>query len=123
MNFLLATQQYVNEMIRLAGPGMKVILMDKETVSFRLTTRPVSSSKRNHRAIFQTSIISCAHAQSEMMQKEAYLFERIDAGAHRDPIKFLKCVAFLRPTPENVQLLSEELRSPKYAQYYICKQR
>ncbi|KAH7695567.1 vacuolar protein sorting-associated protein 45 [Aphelenchoides avenae] len=97
MNFLLATQQYVNEMIRLAGPGMKVILMDKET----------------------TSIISCAHAQSEMMQKEVYLFERIDAGAHRDPIKFLKCVAFLRPTPENVQLLSEELRSPKYAQYYI----
>lgn len=33
MNFLLATQQYVNEMIRLTGPGMKVILMDKETVS------------------------------------------------------------------------------------------
>jgi hypothetical protein len=33
MNVLLATQQYVNEMIRLTGPGMKVILMDKETVS------------------------------------------------------------------------------------------
>lgn len=32
MDVLLATQQYVNEMIRLAGPGMKVILMDKETV-------------------------------------------------------------------------------------------
>lgn len=33
MDLLLATQQYVNEMIRLAGPGMKVMLMDKETVS------------------------------------------------------------------------------------------
>uniref|UniRef100_A0A915EPX7 Uncharacterized protein n=1 Tax=Ditylenchus dipsaci TaxID=166011 RepID=A0A915EPX7_9BILA len=59
MDFLLAVQQYVNEMIRLAGPGMKVILMDKET----------------------TSIISCAFAQSEMMQKEVYLFERIDSGS------------------------------------------
>ncbi|KAA3451061.1 vacuolar protein sorting-associated protein 45-like protein [Gossypium australe] len=28
----LATQQYINEMLRLAGPGMKMILMDKETV-------------------------------------------------------------------------------------------
>ena len=38
MNTLIATQQYVNEMTRLSGPGMKVLLMDKETVSvqFRL---------------------------------------------------------------------------------------
>jgi vacuolar protein sorting-associated protein 45 len=54
-----------------------------------------------------------------MMQKEVYLFERIDTGAHREPIKYLKCITFLRPTPENVMLLSEELKSPKYAQYYI----
>lgn len=65
-------------------------------------------------------MISCAYAQSEMMQKEVYLFERIDSGTIREPIKFLKCIVFLRPTPENVQLLSEELRSPNYAQYYIC---
>ncbi|KAI1707895.1 sec1 family domain-containing protein [Ditylenchus destructor] len=97
MDLMLATQHYVNEMIRLAGPGMKVILMDKET----------------------TSMISCAFAQSEMMQKEVYLFERIDSGAIREPIKFLKCVVYVRPTPENIQLLSEELRTPKYAQYYI----
>lgn len=32
MSYLLAVQQYLNEMIRLAGPGMKVLLMDKETV-------------------------------------------------------------------------------------------
>ncbi|KAI6191907.1 Vacuolar protein sorting-associated protein 45 [Aphelenchoides bicaudatus] len=97
MDSLLATQQYINEMIRLASPGMKVILLDKET----------------------TGIISCAYAQSEMMQKEVYLFERIDSGATREPIHFLKCVVFVRPTPENVQLLIEELRSPRYVQYYI----
>uniref|UniRef100_A0A0M3K873 Vacuolar protein sorting-associated protein 45 n=1 Tax=Anisakis simplex TaxID=6269 RepID=A0A0M3K873_ANISI len=97
MDVVTATRQYISEMIRLAGPGMKVMMMDKET----------------------TSVVSCVYAQSDVMQKEVYLFERLDSGAVRDPIKHLKCVAFLRPTPENVQLLAEELRSPKYAQYYI----
>jgi hypothetical protein len=69
------------------------------------------------------------------MQKEVYLFERIDSTVVREPIKYLKCIVFLRPTPgkfifnyipnffhiENIQLLSEELRSPKYAQYYLCR--
>ncbi|CAD5234787.1 unnamed protein product [Bursaphelenchus xylophilus] len=97
MNYLLACQQYINEMIRLAGPGMKVLLMDKET----------------------TSLVSCSFAQTEMMQKEVYLFERIDANSLREPIRYLKCIVFVRPTPENIQLLVEELRSPKYVQYYI----
>uniref|UniRef100_F1KXX8 Vacuolar protein sorting-associated protein 45 n=1 Tax=Ascaris suum TaxID=6253 RepID=F1KXX8_ASCSU len=97
MDIVMAARQYISEMIRLSGPGMKIMIMDKET----------------------TSAVSCVYAQSDVMQKEVYLFERIDSGAVREPIKHLKCVAFLRPTPENVQLLSEELRSPKYAQYYI----
>uniref|UniRef100_A0A914VM30 Uncharacterized protein n=1 Tax=Plectus sambesii TaxID=2011161 RepID=A0A914VM30_9BILA len=84
-------------MIRVAGPGMKVLLMDKDT----------------------TSIVSCVYAQSEIMQREVYLFERIDSGAPREPIKHLKCVAFVRPTPDNVELLAQELRSPRYGQYYI----
>lgn len=39
-----------------------------------------------------------------MMQKEVYLFERIDSNVHREAIKFLKCIVFLRPTSENVQV-------------------
>ncbi len=34
MNIMLALRNYVNEMIKVAGPGMKVLLMDKETVIF-----------------------------------------------------------------------------------------
>ncbi|KAL7078949.1 hypothetical protein ACQ4LE_001388 [Meloidogyne hapla] len=97
MYSFLATQQYINEMLRLAGPGMKLLLMDKET----------------------TTTVSCVHTQSEMMLKEVFLFERLDSGITREPIKFLKCIVFVRPTPENIKLLSDELRSPKYAQYYI----
>ncbi|VDN23157.1 unnamed protein product [Gongylonema pulchrum] len=98
MNVVTVAQQYISEMVRLAGPGMKVLMMDK----------------------FTTSAVSCVYTQSDVMQKEVYLFERLDSGALREPIKHLKCVAFLQPTIENVRLLAEELRSPRYGQYYIC---
>jgi hypothetical protein len=60
------------------------------------------------------------YAQSEILQKEVYLFERIDSSG-RETMKHLKCITFLRPTKENVELLSQELRMPKYGLYYICK--
>ncbi|GMT31509.1 hypothetical protein PFISCL1PPCAC_22806 [Pristionchus fissidentatus] len=88
---------YIKEMVHLAGPQMKIMLMDKET----------------------TSIVSCAYGQNEMMQKEVYIFERIDNGIQREPIKYLKCIVYIRPTPDNLHLLQEELRNPRYAQYYI----
>lgn len=75
---------------------MKVLLMDKET----------------------TSIVSMVYAQSEILQKEVYLFERIDAPG-RETMKHLNCIAFLRPTKENVELLAQELRMPKYGLYFI----
>ncbi|CAG9534127.1 unnamed protein product [Cercopithifilaria johnstoni] len=97
MDVVAAAQQYISEMIRLAGPGMKVMMMDKYT----------------------TSAVSCVYTQSDMMQKEVYLFERIDSVVLREPIKHLKCITFLRPTAGNIHLLAEELRFPKYGQYYI----
>jgi len=60
------------------------------------------------------------YAQSEILQKEVYLFERIDSGG-RETMKHLKCICFLRPTIENVELLSQELKSPKYGLYYVCR--
>ncbi|PAV87322.1 hypothetical protein WR25_09429 [Diploscapter pachys] len=97
MDVLASTRLYISEMVKIAGPQMKVMLLDKET----------------------TSIVSCAYAQSDMMQKEVYLFERLDSPHQRETIKHLKCIVFIRPTPENIQLLASELRNPKYAQYYI----
>lgn len=96
MNVILAVKQYVAKMIEDSGPGMKVLLMDKET----------------------TSIVSMVYAQSEILQKEVYLFERIDS-AGRESMRHLKCICFLRPTKENVELLSQELRAPKYGLYYV----
>uniref|UniRef100_U3F5M0 Vacuolar protein sorting-associated protein 45 n=1 Tax=Micrurus fulvius TaxID=8637 RepID=U3F5M0_MICFL len=96
MNVVLAVKQYVSRMIGDSGAGMKVLLMDKET----------------------TSIVSMVYTQSEILQKEVYLFERIDS-ANREGMKHLKAICFLRPSKENVEYLIQELRRPKYSSYFI----
>ncbi|XP_067931822.1 vacuolar protein sorting-associated protein 45-like [Watersipora subatra] len=96
MDVVYAVKKYVTEMIDQTGAGMKVLLMDDETIS----------------------IVSTVYAQSEILQKEVYLFEKISALS-REPMKHLKCIAFLRPSTDNIALLREELRKPKYGQYYI----
>nr|CAG4650853.1 EOG090X03QA [Simocephalus serrulatus]SVE94149.1 EOG090X03QA [Simocephalus serrulatus] len=97
MNVLLAVRMYISKMIQDSGPGMKVLLMDRETIG----------------------IVSVAYAQSEILQKEVYLFEQIDKSGHGPIMKHLKCVVFLRPSQENIQLLASELKSPRYGVYYI----
>lgn len=96
MNVLVAVKQYVTKMIDDAGPGMKVLLMDKET----------------------TGIVSMVYAQSEILQREVFLFERIDSQA-RETMKHLKAVVFIRPTKENCEHLKKELKIPKYGTYHI----
>lgn len=97
MSAVAAIRLYLDKMIEESGPGMKVLMMDKET----------------------TTTVSVVYAQSEMLLKEVYLFERIDMCAGTEPMKHMKCIAFLRPIRENVELLVQELRNPRYGQYYI----
>ncbi|KAB0796425.1 hypothetical protein PPYR_10486 [Photinus pyralis] len=102
MNVIGAVKAYITKMIDESDPGMKVLLMDKET----------------------TSIISMVYSQSEIQQKEVFLLERIDLGGTNNSgsnsgLRYLKCLVFLRPTPQNIDLLSKELRNPRYGFYYI----
>lgn len=100
MNVISAVKTYINKMTEESEPGMKVLLMDKET----------------------TSIVSMVYSQSEIQQKEVFLIERLDSeGYINNPngLRYLKCLVFLRPTERNIQLLSQELRHPKYGAYYI----
>ncbi|XP_026313489.1 vacuolar protein sorting-associated protein 45 [Hyposmocoma kahamanoa] len=97
MNVIQAVKLYITKMTEESGPGMKVIVMDKET----------------------TSIVSMVFSQSEILQKEVYLFERIDSHTKWDNLKHMKCIVFVRPTSENIALLSRELRFPKYGVYFI----
>eukprot|EP01118_Nematostelium_gracile_P017013 TRINITY_DN7149_c0_g1_i2.p1 TRINITY_DN7149_c0_g1~~TRINITY_DN7149_c0_g1_i2.p1 ORF type:complete len:395 (-),score=104.61 TRINITY_DN7149_c0_g1_i2:24-1208(-) len=95
MNVIQAVQDYITKMITNI-PGMKVLLLDKET----------------------TGIVSMVYTQSQVLQKEVYLFERIDV-ANRESMPHLKAVTFLRPTIQNFAALQEELKQPKYGEYHI----
>lgn len=99
MNVVRAVKQYVIKMTEQSGPGMKILLLDKET----------------------TGIVSMVFSQSEILQKEVYMFENIEISAQCDyeSMKHLKCIAMLRPTKENIALLGKELKNPKFGSYYI----
>lgn len=60
----------------------------------------------------QTPIVSMVYAQSEILQKETYLVERVSVTG-REPMPHLKCVAFLRPTQDSIDAMIAELRKPK----------
>jgi len=60
-------------------------------------------------------------SQTQILKKEVYLFERLDRMSNGEPMRYVKCIVFIRPTKENIDLLINELRYPKFGQYYICK--
>eukprot|EP01127_Copromyxa_protea_P020956 TRINITY_DN7086_c0_g1_i1.p1 TRINITY_DN7086_c0_g1~~TRINITY_DN7086_c0_g1_i1.p1 ORF type:complete len:561 (+),score=137.81 TRINITY_DN7086_c0_g1_i1:87-1769(+) len=95
MNVVKALRDYIGKMVRITG-GMKVLLLDSET----------------------SGIVSMVYTQSEVLQEETYLFERLDTQ-NREVMAHLKAICFIRPTAENINLLKKELRKPKYGEYYI----
>ena len=38
----------------------------------------------------------------------------------REKMRHLRCISFVRPSPESIQFLIDELREPKYGEYYLC---
>ena len=61
------------------------------------------------------------YSQTEILQKEVFLVEKLQK-AKRDKMQHMKAVVFVRPTQQNVMQLVDELRDPKYGEYYICTQ-
>ena len=103
MDVATAVQNYVS---KIAGTGegtaasqsskMKILLLDSETVS----------------------IVSTAITQSALLKHEVFLIDRLD-NATRERMRHLRCLCFVRPSPDSIQFLIDELRDPKYAEYNI----
>lgn len=103
MDVAQAVGNYVS---RIISPGdvsssghstkMKVLLLDKDTVP----------------------IVSTAVTQSTLLSHEIYLIDRLD-NASREKMRHLRCLCVVRPSSESVQLLIEELREPKYGEYFL----
>lgn len=58
-------------------------------------------------------------SQSELLQKEVFLVEKVDAQA-KEAMGHLKAVAFLRPTVENIQHLKRHLNNARFGEYHLC---
>lgn len=76
--------------------GMKVLVMDAET----------------------TGIVSMVYTQTQILQHEVFLIDSIE-NSRTDKMAHLKAIYFVRPTHENVRLLQEEFKDPKYGEYHI----
>ncbi|KAI9677613.1 MAG: vacuolar protein sorting-associated protein 45 [Caeruleum heppii] len=103
MDVVQATSGYVSKMVSASDTTtgsssgkMKILLLDSETVS----------------------IVSTAITQSALLSHEVYLIDRLD-NAGREKMRHLRCLCFVRPSPESVQFLIDELREPKYGEYHL----
>ncbi|KAI4269621.1 MAG: hypothetical protein LQ337_007169 [Flavoplaca oasis] len=101
MDVVSAVSGYISK-IALAGDvasssaKMKILLLDSETVS----------------------IVSTAITQSALLGHEVYLIDRLDNNA-REKMRHLRCLCFVRPSPDSIQNLIEEFREPRYGEYYV----
>jgi len=64
------------------------------------------------------SIISTAITQSALLKHEVFLIDRLDNAA-REKMRHLRCLCFVRPSPDSIQFLIDELREPRYGEYNI----
>ena len=67
---------------------------------------------------FETiGMISVIFSQSKLFKNDVYLIQRItDKG---EKMLHLKAVYFVRPTEENIKLILNELKDPKYMEYHL----
>ncbi|KAF7505749.1 hypothetical protein GJ744_000420 [Endocarpon pusillum] len=103
MDVASAISGYVSKMVSVGDSPtgtstakMKILLLDSETVS----------------------ILSTAITQSALLKHEVFLIDRLDNHA-REKMRHLRCLCFVRPSPDSVQFLINELRAPKYGEYNI----
>jgi vacuolar protein sorting-associated protein 45 len=64
-----------------------------------------------------TKIVSMVYSQTQILEQSVYLVELL--GNAHEPMLHLKAALFIQPTENNLSLLLNELRTPKYAEYHI----
>ncbi|KAJ9663903.1 vacuolar protein sorting-associated protein 45 [Coniosporium apollinis] len=103
MDVVQAVSGYITKMLSAGDSAagtpaakMKILLLDSETVA----------------------IMSTATTQSALLNHEVFLTDRLD-NQQREKMRHLRCLCFVRPSPDSIQFLIEELREPKYGEYNI----
>ena len=94
MNLVESVRLYIRRITK-DVPGMKALLLDKET----------------------TAIISSIYTVSELLAEEIYLVDLIENK--REKIGKLKAIVFVRPDVASIEFIKSELRDPPFEEYYI----
>ena len=98
MNVLSAVRGYVDKIVGDPNcPGMKVLLLDECT----------------------TKTVAMVYSQTEILDKEVFLVERLEQACKHEVMKHLKACVFVRPTAGNLEVLKQELRRPRFSEYHI----
>ncbi|KAL4063304.1 Sec1-like protein [Scleroderma yunnanense] len=95
MDVVKAVETYITKLVSTPS-SMKVLLLDAHT----------------------TPIVSLAATQSTLLSHQVYLTDRVD-NAQRSRMPHMKCICFLQPTTESIDAVSQELREPRYGEYYL----
>ncbi|KAF8710215.1 Sec1 family, partial [Rhizoctonia solani] len=95
MDVTKAVDAYIDKMLSTPS-AIKVLLLDSHT----------------------TPIVSLSTTQSNLLSKQVYLTDSI-TNKKRDRMVHMKCVCFLRPSESSLEALGEELKEPKYGEYYL----
>ena len=66
-------------------------------------------------------LVSLLVAQSELLQKEVYLVERLEEMSKEKDVGTLKTLVLCSPTPQNINTLAEELGGFALTTCYICR--
>ncbi|CAK1365636.1 Vacuolar protein sorting-associated protein 45 [Cercospora beticola] len=102
MDVFQSVQGYINKMVSQGdttsggAAKMKILLLDRDTVP----------------------IVSSATSQSALLNHSVYLTQRLD-DQNREKMRHLRCLCFVRPSPDSIQFLIDEFREPKYGEYHI----
>ncbi|KAK2867829.1 hypothetical protein FQN49_003427 [Arthroderma sp. PD_2] len=103
MDVFSAVSGYISKMVTTGDTAttsssskMKILLLDSETLP----------------------VVSTAMTQSALLNHEVYLIDRLD-NQSRERMRHLRCLCFVRPSPDSIQFLIDELRAPKYDEYYV----
>ncbi|XP_076947414.1 vacuolar protein sorting-associated protein 45 homolog [Bidens hawaiensis] len=97
MVLVSSVREYINRMLQDIS-GMKVLILDSQTVS----------------------VVSVVYSQSELLQKQVFLVELVDAISNSDEsMSHLKALYFLRPTSDNIQHLKRQLAKPRFGEYNL----
>jgi vacuolar protein sorting-associated protein 45 len=66
-------------------------------------------------------LISMLVAQSELLQREVYLVEKLEEMSKEKDIGTLKSLILISPSPQNITILEEELANFSITMAYLCK--